>query len=149
MRLCNNLMILRGRSLVYAWVNKLQAWGTMLNSSLTKIEYTLKNILICKNLCYLPLMVWQILTNGIYRSIEHRATVNSEKERISIATFHKPQMNRVIGPTPSLVTPERPAWFKRISVRDYYKEFFSRQLKGKSLLDDMRIQNEIGINKSA
>ncbi|KAK2376035.1 protein SRG1 [Trifolium repens] len=30
----------------------------------------------------------EIMTNGIYKSIEHRATVNSEKERISVAAFH-------------------------------------------------------------
>ncbi|XP_061340691.1 protein SRG1-like [Gastrolobium bilobum] len=86
----------------------------------------------------------EILTNGIYRSIEHRATVNSKKERISIATFHRPQMSKVIGPTPSLVTPERPALFRSISVADYFKAFFSRELQGKSLLDVIRIQNEIG-----
>lgn len=90
-------------------------------------------------------MVLQILTNGIYRSIEHRATVNSKKERISIATFHRPQMSRVIGPTPSLVTPERPALFKTLVVEDYYKAFFSCQLQGKSCLDAMRIQNESSI----
>ncbi|KAL4315977.1 hypothetical protein HN51_069958 [Arachis hypogaea] len=43
--------------------------------------------------------------NGIYRrSIEHLATVNSENKRISIATFHRPEMNKIIRPTPSLVT---------------------------------------------
>ncbi|RDY10073.1 Protein SRG1, partial [Mucuna pruriens] len=85
----------------------------------------------------------EILTNGIYRSIEHRATINSEKERISIATFHRPRGNREIGPTPSLVTSERAASFKRIVVADYYKAFFSRELQGKSCLDFVRIQNEI------
>lgn len=89
-------------------------------------------------------MALQILTNGIYQSVEHRATINSEKERISIATFHRPLMNKVIGPTPSLVTPERPASFKRIVVEDYYRTFFSRKLHGKSLLDVMRIENETG-----
>ncbi|XP_061340690.1 protein SRG1-like [Gastrolobium bilobum] len=86
----------------------------------------------------------EILTNGIYRSIEHRATINSKKERISIATFHRPQMSKVIGPIPSLVSPERPALFKSIGVADYYKAFLSRELQGKSLLDVIRIQNEIG-----
>jgi isopenicillin N synthase-like dioxygenase len=84
----------------------------------------------------------QILTNGIYQSIEHRATVNLKKERISVAAFHRPQMRKVIGPTPSLVTSERPALFKTLTVQDYYKAFFSRQLQGKSCLDVMRIQNE-------
>ncbi|KAG5079857.1 hypothetical protein JHK86_003922 [Glycine max] len=85
--------------------------------------------------------ILEILTNGIYRSIEHRATINSEKQRISIATFHGPQMNKIIGPTPSLVTPDRPALFKRIGVADYYKGYFSRELNGKSYLDVVRIQN--------
>ncbi|XP_019460641.1 PREDICTED: protein SRG1-like isoform X3 [Lupinus angustifolius] len=87
--------------------------------------------------------VLEILTNGIYRSIEHRATVNSKKERISIATFHRPGMSRVLGPIPSLVTPERPALFERIGVQDYYKGFLSRELQGKSYIDIIRIQNEI------
>ncbi|KAK2429923.1 protein SRG1 [Trifolium repens] len=86
--------------------------------------------------------IFEILTNGIYRSIEHRATVNLNKERISIAAFHRPQMSKVIGPTQSLVTSERPALFKTLTVQDYYKAFFSRQLQGKSCLDVMRIQNE-------
>ncbi|XP_061345872.1 protein SRG1-like [Gastrolobium bilobum] len=85
--------------------------------------------------------ILEILTNGIYRSIEHRATINSDKERISIATFHRPQMNRVIGPTASLITPERPALFKRIGVADYYKGYFSRELQGKSYIDVVRIKN--------
>ncbi|KAL2349078.1 hypothetical protein Fmac_003078 [Flemingia macrophylla] len=57
----------------------------------------------------------EILTNGIYPSIEHRATINSIKERISIATFHRPPKDKVIGEKP----------------------------KGRSLLDLVRIQNEI------
>ncbi|XP_057448038.1 protein SRG1-like [Lotus japonicus] len=86
--------------------------------------------------------ILEILTNGIYQSIEHRATINSsEKARISIATFHRPLMNKVIGPTPSLVTPERPALFKSIVVEDYYRAFFLRKLQGKSLLDVIRIEN--------
>ncbi|PNX68866.1 protein SRG1-like [Trifolium pratense] len=84
----------------------------------------------------------EIITNGIYRSIEHRAIVNSNKERISIATFHSAKMSKVIGPTPGLVTQERPALFKTLTVEEYFKAFFSNELKGKSSLDVMRIQNE-------
>jgi isopenicillin N synthase-like dioxygenase len=49
------------------------------------------------------ILLWQIMTNGIYRSIEHRATANSEKERISVAAFHNIQMGRDLGPARSLV----------------------------------------------
>ncbi|KAJ0082313.1 hypothetical protein Patl1_10276 [Pistacia atlantica] len=75
--------------------------------------------------------VLEIVTNGTYPSIEHRATVNSMKERISIATFYSPNANRDMGPAPSLITPENPVLFKRISVADYYKGFLSHELQGK------------------
>ncbi|KAI3456078.1 hypothetical protein Pfo_012741 [Paulownia fortunei] len=58
--------------------------------------------------------ILEIVTNGTYRSIEHRATVNSEKERLSIATFLSPKLDGELGPAPSLFTPETPAKFKRI-----------------------------------
>ncbi|TKY69490.1 SRG1 protein [Spatholobus suberectus] len=83
----------------------------------------------------------ETMTNGIYWSIEHRATVNSEKERISIAAFHSARLNAVIGPAQSLITPERPAAFNSISVEDFYKGYFSRELQGKSYIDVTRIQN--------
>ncbi|WJX57921.1 hypothetical protein P8452_43428 [Trifolium repens] len=60
----------------------------------------------------------EIFTNGIYRSIEHRGIVNTEKERISVATFHRLHVSRIIGPTPSLISVERPALFKATYVSD-------------------------------
>ncbi|KAK7319171.1 hypothetical protein RJT34_03889 [Clitoria ternatea] len=83
----------------------------------------------------------QIVTNGIYRSNEHRATVNSEMERISITTFYGADLEATLAPTPSLVTPERPTQFRSIGVKDHVKGFFSRDLQGKSYLDTMRIQD--------
>ncbi|TXG47794.1 hypothetical protein EZV62_027088 [Acer yangbiense] len=88
----------------------------------------------------------EIVTNGIYKSIEHRATVNSSKERLSIATFYNPKLEGAMGPAPSLITPETPALFRRIGVTDYFKGFFSRELHGRSYVDVMRIQN--GSDKS-
>ncbi|KAK1556408.1 hypothetical protein Q3G72_004623 [Acer saccharum] len=86
----------------------------------------------------------EILSNGTYRSIEHRATINSLKERLSVATFCSPKLDGEIGPAPSLVTPETPAMFRRLGVVDYIKGLFLHKLDGKSHLDAMRIQNEKG-----
>ncbi|KAF5475229.1 hypothetical protein F2P56_007059 [Juglans regia] len=83
--------------------------------------------------------ILEIVTNGIYHSLEHRATVNSEKERLSIATFLSPKLEGDFGPAPSLVNAESPALFKRIGVVDYLKGFLSRKLDGKSYVDAMRI----------
>ncbi|XP_038723415.1 protein SRG1-like [Tripterygium wilfordii] len=83
--------------------------------------------------------ILEIVTNGVYRSIEHRAMVNSVKERLSIATFYSPKLDSDMGPAPSLVSPENPAMFRRIGTADYFKGYFSRKLGGKSYLDVMRI----------
>ncbi|XP_028767027.1 probable 2-oxoglutarate-dependent dioxygenase At3g111800 [Neltuma alba] len=82
---------------------------------------------------------FEIVSNGIYRSIEHRVTVNSEKERMSIAAFYNARFYGMIGPSPNLVTPERPPMFKTISMSDYWNAFFTRQLRGKSNLDSLGI----------
>ncbi|KAK7359520.1 hypothetical protein VNO77_01481 [Canavalia gladiata] len=91
----------------------------------------------------------EIITNGIYRSIEHRVTINTEKERLSVATFYNPGIDAILGPAPSLVTPQTPARFKRISTPDYYKGYLSKELRGKSFLDSLRIQNDENVQNSS
>ncbi|KAG6696065.1 hypothetical protein I3842_09G128500 [Carya illinoinensis] len=87
--------------------------------------------------------ILEIVTNGTYRSIEHRAMVNSEKERLSIATFYSPKLDGDMGPAPSLISSEKsPALFKRIGVADYFRGVYSREVNGKSYLETMRIQTE-------
>ncbi|XP_057415549.1 oxoglutarate-dependent flavonoid 7-O-demethylase 1-like isoform X1 [Lotus japonicus] len=84
----------------------------------------------------------EVMTNGIYRSIEHRATINSEKERVSIATFYNPSMEALLGPAPSLVTPETPAIFKTIGLLEYFRGYHAKELSGRSYLESLRFQNE-------
>nr|KJB64629.1 hypothetical protein B456_010G058400 [Gossypium raimondii] len=86
--------------------------------------------------------IMEIVSNGIYRSIEHCATVNSVKERVSVATFYSPKLEGDMGSAPSLITPQTPPLFRRIGVADYFKGFFSRELHGKSYVDVFRLQNE-------
>ncbi|ESQ35104.1 hypothetical protein EUTSA_v10008010mg [Eutrema salsugineum] len=83
--------------------------------------------------------VLEIVTNGTYRSIEHRGVVNSEKERLSIATFHNPGMYKEVGPAKSLVQRQKVAKFKRLTMEEYMDGLFSRELDGKAYLDALRI----------
>ncbi|XP_047147551.1 thebaine 6-O-demethylase-like [Vigna umbellata] len=90
--------------------------------------------------------VLEVVTNGIYKSIEHRAVVNSEKERVSIATFYGPGWSDSIGPAPTLVTPQTPPLFKTIGVADFYKGYLSPQHFGKpkSYINNvLKIQNHL------
>ncbi|XP_065879864.1 protein SRG1-like [Euphorbia lathyris] len=81
----------------------------------------------------------EIVTNGIYKSTEHRATVNLVKERISVATFYSPRLDGEIGPATSLLSPGRPALFRRTTVADIFGAFSSRNLNGRTNLDFVRV----------
>jgi len=83
----------------------------------------------------------QIMSNGAYESVKHRATVNSENERISIAMFFLPKFESEIGPAVSLTNPEKPPLFRRTGVEKYVQDYFTRDLDGKSYLDHMRTNN--------
>ncbi|GAB2299056.1 hypothetical protein Dimus_033130 [Dionaea muscipula] len=83
--------------------------------------------------------ILEVVTNGTYRSIEHRAVVNSVKERLSIASFYSPRLEGEVGPTPSLITPETPAMYKTVAFSDFSECFFSRKLYGKSQIDQLKI----------
>ncbi|KDO52127.1 hypothetical protein CISIN_1g045260mg [Citrus sinensis] len=88
--------------------------------------------------------VLEVITNGVYPSIEHRAVVNSEQERLSIATFHTVNYDGEVGPAPSLITEKTPALFRRVTTEEFLKALFSRELHEKSHLDYMRIQHSQG-----
>ncbi|XP_059656744.1 S-norcoclaurine synthase 1-like [Cornus florida] len=83
--------------------------------------------------------VMEIMSNGEYSSIEHRAVVNSEKERLSIAAFHSPNLRAVVGPLPDLMK-ENGANYKTLSSEDYMRLVISTKLDGKSLVDHMKIK---------
>ncbi|XP_059623128.1 oxoglutarate-dependent flavonoid 7-O-demethylase 1-like [Cornus florida] len=85
--------------------------------------------------------ILEILSNGVYRSIEHKVTVNPVKERISIAMFFNPKFQAEIGPAASIINSENPALFKRVEMEKYVQDFFARKLNGKSFLEQMRIEN--------
>nr|DAD37643.1 TPA_asm: hypothetical protein HUJ06_008284 [Nelumbo nucifera] len=88
--------------------------------------------------------IMEIVTNGAYRSVEHRATVNSVKERLSVATFYFPNFEREIGPAPSLISPQNPAVFRRVGMEKFFKGYFTRELSDKSTLDNVRIEDGEG-----
>ncbi|KAK6133562.1 hypothetical protein DH2020_032691 [Rehmannia glutinosa] len=81
-----------------------------------------------------------IVSNGVYKSIEHRAIVNSSKERLSVATFYSSNMGSELGPARSLIGPKNPPVFRRMPIDEYFKNFFARKLNGKSYLDFMKLE---------
>ncbi|OWM69457.1 hypothetical protein CDL15_Pgr013918 [Punica granatum] len=61
----------------------------------------------------------EILSNGRYRSVLHRTTVDRNRERMSWPVFLEPPMDFVVGPLGQLVDEQNPPKFKSKKFRDY------------------------------
>ncbi|XP_076957104.1 oxoglutarate-dependent flavonoid 7-O-demethylase 1-like [Bidens hawaiensis] len=100
--------------------------------------HCLYSLFSCTCLC----MYSHIMSNGVYNSIEDRATVNSVKERISLAMFFNPKLESDVGPAKSLLTNTgNPPLYKTLVTEQYLKDFFSRKLNGKAFLEKIKIKN--------
>lgn len=85
--------------------------------------------------------ILEILSNGRYKSIEHRAIINPQKERMSVAAFHNPDYDVMIGPLSELVEGGE-AHYKTLSFDRYASLITSSKLDGKSLLEQMKLTKE-------
>ncbi|KAJ1296281.1 hypothetical protein BS78_01G288200 [Paspalum vaginatum] len=82
--------------------------------------------------------VLEILTNGRYKSIEHRAVVNSNKERITIAVFQSAHLFCTIGPLQELLKAGK-AHYKVIDGVEFTKGYFAAKLEGRRYLESLKL----------
>ncbi|KAJ8465374.1 hypothetical protein OPV22_027926 [Ensete ventricosum] len=82
----------------------------------------------------------QALSNGRYRSVCHRAVVNSDKDRMSVASFLCPCNSAVISPPEKLVGDGSPAIYRSYTYDEYYKKFWSRNLDDEHCLELFKSQ---------
>ncbi|XP_022929059.1 protein DMR6-LIKE OXYGENASE 2-like [Cucurbita moschata] len=82
----------------------------------------------------------QALSNDRYKSVLHRAVVNSETERISIPTFYCPSQDAMIGPFKELVDDKNRAVYRQFTYSEYYKTFWNEGLATKRCLDLFRVE---------
>ncbi|GMH17422.1 hypothetical protein Nepgr_019263 [Nepenthes gracilis] len=61
----------------------------------------------------------EIFSNGKYKAVLHRTTVNRQKTRMSWPVFLEPPSDQVIGPHPKLVDQGNPAKYKSKKFGDY------------------------------
>ncbi|XP_020180286.1 2-oxoglutarate-dependent dioxygenase 11-like [Aegilops tauschii subsp. strangulata] len=75
----------------------------------------------------------EIMTNGKYKSIEHRVTINAQKERLSISAFQVPKYDGIISPV--LGSTEEKVLYKTMRVEEYGRLYLSNKPDGKRTLD--------------
>ncbi|KAL5554313.1 hypothetical protein UlMin_041714 [Ulmus minor] len=81
----------------------------------------------------------QILSNGKYKSAEHRVRTTSDQSRVSIPMFTIPKPTQKIGPLPQVVEKDGVAHYKEMAFQDYTNNFFGNAHEGKKSLDFAKI----------
>lgn len=71
---------------------------------------------------------FQIVSNGIFKSVVHRVLSHAKRDRISMAVFYSPQVGKEVGPEEGLINAETPQLFKK--VKDYADIHFGFYNKG-------------------
>lgn len=81
----------------------------------------------------------QIMSNSVYKSVEHRVIVNAMEERISLALFYNPRGDLPIAPASELVTRGRPSLYPRPMTFDEYRVYIRKNgPKGKAQLEGLK-----------
>ena len=79
----------------------------------------------------------QIMSNGIFRSPIHRAVINEEKERLTVAMFCTPDTEKEIKPVDKLVSESRPKLYR--PVKNYPEIYFQYYQQGKRPIEASKI----------
>ncbi|KAK8583548.1 hypothetical protein V6N12_067815 [Hibiscus sabdariffa] len=77
----------------------------------------------------------QALSNGRYKSVWHRAIVNADKPRMSVASFLCPFDHALISPAKPLTEDECGAVYRDFTYAEYYSKFWSRNLDQQHCLE--------------
>jgi isopenicillin N synthase-like dioxygenase len=88
----------------------------------------------------------QIISNGKYKSAEHRAVVNTNQKRMSIGMFLNPQVDVLIDAAPELIDEGHPSLYKAVKAGEYKTVYMSKDFRGKAAVDDLRIEQAKQVN---
>ena len=81
---------------------------------------------------------FQALSNGVYKSVWHRAVVNTAKARLSVASFLAPCNTVEIRAPEKLTSGEAGAVYRSYTYDEYYKTFWSRNLDQEHCLETFK-----------
>ncbi|PIN17392.1 Iron/ascorbate family oxidoreductase [Handroanthus impetiginosus] len=69
----------------------------------------------------------QVLSNGRYKSVHHRAVTNKDMERVSIAMFYGPNKDTIIGPIEDLIDKQHPPMYRNYRYEEFLEEFHRQE----------------------
>ncbi|KAI3956089.1 hypothetical protein MKW98_027403 [Papaver atlanticum] len=80
----------------------------------------------------------EILSNGRYKSAEHRALASNTRARVSVPIFVSPIPPTTIGPLPGLAEKDGKTVYKQLLFGEYMDNYFRNGHQGKATLDFAR-----------
>nr|GEV38224.1 protein SRG1 [Tanacetum cinerariifolium] len=81
----------------------------------------------------------EVLTNGRYKSVEHRAVTDKENDRLTLVTFYSPNNHIEVAPMPEMVDEDNPAKYRKYNHGEYLRHYLTNKLQGKKSLDFAKI----------
>ncbi|ONL98235.1 Protein SRG1 [Zea mays] len=81
----------------------------------------------------------EILSNGKFTSVEHRAVVHPTRERMSAALFLYPRQNMRVGPLPEFVNGGNER-YGSTDYEEFMKHYFATKLDGRKHLDRLKLE---------
>ncbi|KAJ0764089.1 putative flavanone 3-dioxygenase [Helianthus annuus] len=85
------------------------------------------------------LITYMIFSNGRYKSVVHRATVNSMKSRLSVASLHSLNAYHNVTPSPILIDDLNPRLYRDTSYADFLDFLSSSDFKCKRFLESRKL----------
>ncbi|KNA23841.1 hypothetical protein SOVF_020660 [Spinacia oleracea] len=83
----------------------------------------------------------EILSNGKYKSVEHRVTANGRNNRVSIPIFVNPNPNLIIAPLQELIDRGEMPKYRELLYLDYVNYFFQKPHDGKATIEFAKLFN--------
>ncbi|KAK9725437.1 hypothetical protein RND81_05G143200 [Saponaria officinalis] len=77
----------------------------------------------------------QILSNGIYKSAEHRVVANAINGRVSVPIFVLPCFQGTLCPFPEVLKDGESPKYKEVVFLEYFQNFFKNAHEGKKSID--------------
>lgn len=79
----------------------------------------------------------KIMSNGILKSPVHRVVTNSKRQRMTLAVFCVPEVDKEIGPAEELINENMPRLYK--NVTNYMDLYFQYYQLGKRPIEAAKV----------
>ncbi|CAH2063413.1 unnamed protein product [Thlaspi arvense] len=83
----------------------------------------------------------EVMSNGIYKSVVHRVTVNKDLKRLSFASLHSLPMHMKISPATKLVDENKPAAYGEFSFNDFLDYISRNDITQQRFIDTVKKKN--------